>query len=178
MAFADAGGLRQPAWSAPAIAALSCAGIGLHLALRWVVAARPAVQLFPLHVVLALGGVPLVASLVLKTIRRQFGSDLLAGLSIVTATLLQEYLAGAVVVLMLAGGEALEAYAVGRASSVLQALARRMPLVAHRRTARSSVEDVALADIVVGDELIVHPHEICPVDGVVVDGRGVMDESY
>jgi len=119
----------------------------------------------------------IVAGLLLKAIRREFGSDLLAGVSIVVAVLLEEYLAGAVVVLMLAGGQALEAFAVGRASSVLKALAQRMPLVAHRRAA-GVVEDVALTVVRVGDELIVHPHEICPVDGIVVHGRGVMDESY
>ena len=116
-------------------------------------------------------------SLALKLVRRQFGSDLLAGISIVAAVLLQEYLAGALVVLMLSGGEALEAFALGRASSVLQALARRMPLVAHRRT-NNQVAEVSLDDVRVGDELIVYPHEICPVDGVVIEGHGVMDESY
>ena len=35
-----------------------------------------------------------------------------------------------------------------------------------------------LDDVQVGECLIVFPHEICPVDGVVVEGRGVMDESY
>ena len=40
------------------------------------------------------------------------------------------------------------------------------------------ITDVALADIVVGDTLVIYPHDICPVDGVVIEGRGVMDESY
>jgi P-type E1-E2 ATPase len=57
-----------------------------------------------------------------------------AGISIVTSALPGEYLAGALVVLMLSGGEALEAYAVWSASSLLEALARRMPSVAHRRS--------------------------------------------
>src|SRR5581483_3557038 len=87
----------------------------------------------PLVVCLVLGGMPLVAELLFKMVRRQFGSDLLAGISIVTSVLLGEYLAGTLVVLMLSGGEALEAYAVRRASSVLQALARRLPSFAHRR---------------------------------------------
>ena len=177
MAAAEAARPPESAWSTAAIAALACAGIAIHLTLRLGLTARPAVQLFPLHVVLALGGLPLVAGLLLKAIRRQFGSDLLAGVSIVVAVLLEEYLAGAVVVLMLAGGQSLEAFAVGRASSVLKALAQRMPLVAHRRAA-GAVEDVALTVVRVGDELIVYPHEICPVDGIVVHGRGVMDESY
>jgi cation transport ATPase len=131
----------------------------------------------PLYGVLALGGTPLVLDLVRKALRRQFGSDLLAGISIVTSVLVGEYLAGALVVLMLSGGQALEAFAVERASSVLQALARRMPSVAHRRL-DGRVEDVSLDAVRIGDELVVFPHEICPVDGRILSGRGVMDESY
>jgi heavy metal translocating P-type ATPase len=159
------------------IAALAVVGILIHLALRWSGGTSPTARDLPLHAVLIAGGVPLVLSLALKAIRRQFGSDLLAGISIVVAVLLGEYLAGALVVLMLSGGETLEAFALGRASSVLHALARRMPLVAHRRV-NHQLTEVPLSDVQIGDELIVYPHGICPVDGVVVEGRGVMDESY
>src|ERR1700720_2308214 len=78
---------------------------------------------------------------------------------------------------MLSGGEALEAYAVRSASSVLAALAKRMPSVAHRKQ-DGQVADVALDAVAVGDTLVVFPHEICPLDGTVVEGHGVMDESY
>ena len=159
------------------IAGIAVAGIAAHLGLRWGPFAGQAVQDVPLYVVLVVGGVPLVVALAIKLVRRQFGSDLLAGISIVASVLLGEYLAGALVVLMLSGGEALEAFALGRASSVLQALARRMPLRAHRRV-NNHVAEIALEDIAIGDELIVYPHEICPVDGLIVEGRGVMDESY
>ena len=159
------------------IAGVAVAGITTHLGLRWGPVAWQFAQDVPLYAVLALGGVPLVLSLALKLVRRQFGSDLLAGISIVTSVLLEEYLAGALVVLMLSGGQALEVFALGRASSVLQALARRMPLVAHRRV-NGHVAEVALEDVRTGDELVVYPHEICPVDGLVVEGHGVMDESY
>jgi len=76
----------------------------------------------PLLVALVVGGIPLVGGLLLRLVRFEFSSDLLAGISIVTAVLLGEYLAGAFVVLMLSGGQALEAYAVRRASSALLAL--------------------------------------------------------
>src|SRR5688572_500249 len=162
---------------ASGIAALALAGIFTHLVLRWGTDTSPMTKALPLYVVLVGGGMPLVLSLALKLLRREFGSDLLAGISIVAAVLLQEYLAGVLVVLILSGGEALEAFALGRASSVLQALARRMPLVAHRCVNRQ-IAEVPLRDVHVGDELVVYPHEICPVDGVIVDGHGVMDESY
>ena len=119
----------------------------------------------------------LVYELLSKLLKREFGSDLLAGISIVTSVLLGEYLAGSIVVLMLSGGEALESYALKSASSVLAALAQRMPSVAHRKRG-SEILDVALEEIAVGDALVVYPHDICPVDGVVIEGHGVMDESY
>jgi heavy metal translocating P-type ATPase len=156
---------------------LAVIGIVMHLLLRWGADVPRATAVIPLYIVLLGGGLPLVGSLALKLIRRQFGSDLLAGISIVAAVILEEYLAGALVVLMLSGGEALEAYALGRASSVLHALARRMPLVAHRRM-DGHVTEVSLDAVRIGDVLVVYPHEICPVDGAVVEGHGVMDESY
>ncbi len=158
-----------------AIALFALGGIAAHLVIRigfpgpWLEA--------PLHAVLWLGGVPLILELLGKAFRGEFGSDLLAGLSILTALLLGEYLAGALVVLMLSGGAALEDFAVRRASSVLDALARRVPSVAHRRNGET-VEDLELQAVQPGDLLVLFPHEICPVDGEVVEGRGVMDESY
>jgi heavy metal translocating P-type ATPase len=145
--------------------------------LRFIFHAQAEVSQLPLLAALGLGGVPLVWDLLAKLFRREFGSDLLAGISIVTSVILGEYLAGTLVVLMLSGGEALESYAVRSASSVLQALAKRMPSVAHLKR-NSTLEDVALKDVQIGDVLLVLPHEICPIDGTVVEGHGVMDESY
>jgi heavy metal translocating P-type ATPase len=158
------------------IAGLALLAIVAHLLLRFAVG-LPQVAQWPLLAALAVGGVPLVGELVVHLWRREFGSDLLAGISIVTSVLLGEYLAGTLVVLMLSGGGALENYAVRSASSVLEALARRMPSLAHRQQ-DGSLLDVALDDVAVGDQLVVLPHEICPVDGVVIAGHGVMDEAY
>jgi heavy metal translocating P-type ATPase len=131
----------------------------------------------PLIAMLIIGGGLLVADLLSKLLQGTFGSDLLAGVAIVTSLLLGEYVAGVLVVLMLSGGEALESRAVSRAGDVLNALARRMPTVAHRRL-EGRLADVPLAELAVGDTIVVLPHEICPVDGTVVAGRGTMDESY
>jgi heavy metal translocating P-type ATPase len=126
---------------------------------------------------LVAGGSYLVFGLLVRLVHGEFGSDLLAGISIVTSVLLGEYLAGTLVVLMLSGGQALEAYAVRRASSALATLARRMPSAAHRSRG-GSLEDVPLDAVAVGDLVVVFPHETCPVDGTVTDGHGTMDESY
>ena len=144
---------------------------------RWFPGRSLTLAELPLVVMLVLGGVPLVWDLLTKLFAGTFGSDLLAGISIVTSVLLGEYLAGVLVVLMLSGGAALESRAVSRAGDVLAALARRMPTLAHRKTT-AGITDVPLGEITVGDVIVVLPHEICPVDGTVVSGRGAMDESY
>ncbi len=159
------------------IAALAAVGIVAHLVLRFGVAAEVTKQLWPLWLVLLVGGVPLTLELLAKLIRLEFGSDLLAGISIVTSVFLGEFLAGSLVVLMLSGGEALESYAIRSASRALEALARRMPSIAHRRE-NGRMFDVDLTRVRIHDELVVFPHEICPVDGTVVAGHSAMDESY
>src|SRR5688500_718334 len=92
------------------IAALASVGIAAHVVLRFAVGAEGRLSQVPLIVVLAFGGTALVYDLLKKLFHREFGSDLLAGISIVTAVLLGEVLAGTIVVLMLSGGEALEDY--------------------------------------------------------------------
>ncbi len=150
------------------VAAFTTLAIASFLALR---------SDLPLYAALVLGGAPLVWNLGRKLIAREFGSDLLAGLAIVSAALMQEYLVACIVILMLSGGAALEQYATRSASSVLSALAKRTPQFAHRKTG-DETEDISLDRVAIGDHLVVLPHEICPVDGTVVDGTGSMDEAY
>lgn len=122
--------------------------------------------------------IPLSIELVREVLKGNFSVDLLAFLSIAVALFLKEYWVAAIVVLMLSGGKSLEEYATHRASSVLGALARRMPQIAHRVEHDRSVADVNISSVVVGDRLILYPHELCPVDGIVTEGSGTMDESY
>ncbi len=158
------------------IALFTCAAIIFHLLLRYAWRVGPT-DVWPLYLALLAGGIPLLIGLAGQLFKLEFGSDWLAGFSIVTATLLHEYLVACIVVLMLSGGSALEQYATRRASSALRALVRRMPTIAHRVTdAGSTVIDIQ--GVVVGDALAIFPHEICPVDGEVIEGHGEMDESY
>ncbi len=154
---------------------LSILGITIHLALRWTIPYE--YSLYPLYIVLAFGGGPLVFTLARKLIAFEFSSDLLAGISIVTSVLLDQYLAGSLVVLMLSGGTSLENYAIRAASKVLEALAKRAPTIAHRKK-NERLEEILVDKIAIGDALVVLPHEICPVDGDVFEGHGVMDEAF
>jgi heavy metal translocating P-type ATPase len=156
---------------------MAAAGIAVHLAMRFSSDNLRHWANVPLYVTLLAGGLPLLVQLARKLWAWEFGSDFLAGVSIVTAVLLRQYLVAAIVVLMLSGGTALEEYASRRASRVLDELAKRMPGTAHRK-AEQGLVDIPAHDIVVGDTLVVLPHEICPVDGVVFEGQGAMNEAY
>jgi heavy metal translocating P-type ATPase len=158
----------------------SLLAIAAHFFLRWAglspIGALAAADI-PLVATIILGGIPLVFQILWKLLRRDLGADLLAVLALVTGAWLGEYLAAVLIILMLAGGRALETYAVRKASSVLLALAERMPSTAHRKRGER-IEEITLADIAIGDEIVIFPHETAPVDGVVVNGHGSMDESY
>jgi heavy metal translocating P-type ATPase len=159
------------------LAILSIIGILLHVILRFGLHLAPTLNSIPLLATLVIGGIPMIYDLLRKLSKREFGADLLGGISIVASVLLGEYLAGSIIVLMLAGGAALESYALRSASSVLAALANRMPSIAHRKSGQEIV-DVSLESVAIDDQLVIYPHDICPVDGVVIDGHGMMDESY
>jgi heavy metal translocating P-type ATPase len=171
--------IKKPSmWTAPTVISLfALVSILCHLVLRYLLHSPRITWQAPLILVLIGGGIPLILPLTRKLLKREFGSDHLAGISIITSVILGEYLVGVIVILMLSGGTALEQFASRRASSVLDALARRMPQVAHRR-AGANLVDVKIAEIAIGDVLAIFPHEICPVDGAVIEGQGKMNEAY
>lgn len=121
-------------------------------------------------------GIPVAWRTFRGMLRGEFAADVVAMLAIVGALLLGQPLAGLVVVLMQTGGEALDAYAVARASNAVEALEADAPRHAHR-VVDDRVSDIDAAAIVPGDALLVRPGELVPADGVVVDGTSHVDTS-
>lgn len=120
--------------------------------------------------------VPLTLSVVRDLRRGKPGVDVIALLAMAAALVVGQYAAGAIIALMLSGGLALEAFADARARRELDALLAHAPRVVHRH------EDGALTtpeiqDVRPGDLLLVKTGEIVPVDGFVVNGPAVLDES-
>ncbi len=120
--------------------------------------------------------VPLVWSVARSILSGDVGVDAIAIVAIAGALALGEYVAAAVVALMLAGGNALEESATRRARRELRALVERAPKIAHRRTG-TIVEEVPADAVDVGDVVIVRGGEVVPVDGVVESDEAVVDES-
>ncbi|MFO0092738.1 MAG: HAD-IC family P-type ATPase [Gemmatimonadaceae bacterium] len=125
---------------------------------------------------LVLTGLPVAWRTFRGLLRGEFAADVVAMLAILGAVLLQQPLAGLVVVLMQTGGEALDAYAVARASSAVEALEADAPRTAHR-VVDGRVTDIDAGVIDPGDELLVRPGELVPCDGVVLSGTSHVDTS-
>ncbi|QBJ94617.1 heavy metal translocating P-type ATPase [Rhodococcus sp. ABRD24] len=120
--------------------------------------------------------IPAVGWVVAAVRRRSVGVDLIAVLSLIGTLAVHEYLAGALIAVMLATGRTLDAAAERRASRDLRALLERAPRTAHRMVG-DAVTTVPLESIVAGDRLMVKPGEVVPVDGWVESGTAVLDES-
>ena len=126
--------------------------------------------------IIVLGAVPLIWEILVQLIHKEFGVDLIALLAIIGSVLLQEYLAGAIIVLMLAGGTALEAFALRRAQQSLSALAERAPRSAHIWQGDQLVT-IQAEEVEVGMEVVIKPGELIPVDGFVTKGASSVSEA-
>lgn len=108
--------------------------------------------------------------------RRRAGVDLIAVLSLVGTLLVGEYVAGALIAVMLATGRALDAAAERRAKHDLTALLAHAPRSARRRIG-DQVRIVPLAEVGIGDLLVVGPGEVVPVDGLIEGSVALLDEA-
>lgn len=112
----------------------------------------------PLLIAIVVGGIPSILQIIFKLLKGDLGADTLAAIALITAVILNQYLAAVLIILMLSSGQAFEAFAMRKASSVLLALAERMPTIVHRKIPEG-IEDIPLMNIRIGDKIIVYPHE-------------------
>jgi heavy metal translocating P-type ATPase len=119
---------------------------------------------------------PTLYSSVLGLLRGRTGVDLIAVLAMAGTLALSQYLAGAILALMITGGTALERYAMSRAERELTALLSRAPRIAHRRSGET-VMDVPADEVAVGDRLLVKTGEVVPTDGLLEGSSAVLDEA-
>jgi heavy metal translocating P-type ATPase len=120
--------------------------------------------------------VPLTWSVLRSLLHGDLGVDVIALLAMAGALALGEYLAGAVIALMLAGGNALEVFASARARRELTALVERAPRTARRRTG-AGWEEIPAEEVEVGDVLLVRAGEVVPTDGALASEHATIDES-
>lgn len=124
--------------------------------------------------------VPVLAALlydIAASLRRaEVGLDIVAALSMTAALTVGENLAAVVVALMYSGGQYLEAFAEGHARREMTAILVRVPRTAVRYS-NSIIEEVGLETIAPGDRLLIRQGDVVPVDGTVISGVAILDQS-
>ncbi|EGX58325.1 putative cadmium-transporting ATPase [Streptomyces zinciresistens K42] len=125
---------------------------------------------------LAVGGATFVPGTLRGLLRGRLGVGLLMTIAAVGAVGLGEYGEAATLAFLFSIAEGLEGYAVARTQHGLRALLDLVPSTANVR--RGGIEtEVAVADLRVGDVLLVKPGERIATDGVVAAGRSALDTS-
>ena len=132
------------------------------------------------QLLISLTGLVLAISMFIEMVKTlmsgKYGVDLLAITAIIATLAVGEYWAAMIILLMLVGGDTLEDYAAKKANSELKALLANSPQYAHRIENGHPVE-IGVDDVNVGDKLLVKPKEQVPVDGHILIGSTMFDES-
>ncbi|WP_435832951.1 heavy metal translocating P-type ATPase [Nocardia vinacea] len=165
---------RVGGWLEPALVVVTVAALAIG-AVLWVFGLRGAADGFWIAATVA-AFVPALVWMIATLVKGRAGVDLIAVLSLAGTLWVGEYLAGALIAVMLAGGRALDAAAERRASRDLRALLEHAPRSARRRVG-DEVTVIALGQVVVDDVLVVAAGEIVPVDGRILNTVAVLDES-
>lgn len=139
--------------------------------------------LFPMYInsLLALtaalvGGAPIVAAGVNALAHRNLDVDFLASIAIVASLLIGQFLAAAVVALMLTGGAILEDYTARRTSRAIEKLLESAPKAARVRR-NGEITEIPITEVMEKDIVLVKPGERIPVDGVVVNGHASVNQA-
>ena len=108
---------------------------------------------------------------------RTLDIDLLMVIAALAAAAVGAPAEGAVLLFLFSLSTTLEMLALGRARREVEALMALRPETALRKTAAGEIEEVAISELRVGDVLVVRPGAKIPVDGIIIDGDGHLDES-
>lgn len=103
--------------------------------------------------------------------------DLLMVVAAVAAAAVGAPFEGAVLLTLFSISTTLEERALGRARRAIEALMELRPETALRRDSDGTVSEVAAADLQVDDVVVLRPGARIPADGVIVGGRGSLDEA-
>jgi len=123
-----------------------------------------------------MGGSMITIKSIAALLRGNFGVDVLAAIAIWISIFTEEYLAAAIVMIMLNGGELAEDFTASRSSKAIDELVESSPMTARVRRNGEEVE-VSLGEVKIGDIVLVNPSEKIPIDGIVVKGSGLVNQA-
>ncbi len=108
---------------------------------------------------------------------RKFEIDFLMLLAAMGAGVLGEWFEGALLLFLFTLGHALEGFAMSRARRAIEELAKLVPETALRIDSSGTENEVAVAELAVGDHVLVKPNTRIPADGFIVLGESSVNQA-
>ena len=136
-------------------------------------------EVFGLDLVLLaalVGGIPIVLGAVKGLLSKDMNVGVLISIALIASLLVEEYIAGAIVVFIMLVGELLENIIVAKTGNAIRKLMDLKPKTARVRRADGEVV-LPVEEVKLGDRVLVKPGESIPVDGVVVSGQGAVNQA-
>ncbi len=146
---------------------------------EWLGVFRRLDELAPLPIgaaIVIVGGLPVFRNVLRAALHRQIISHTLMTLGVLAALLVGEWVTAAIVVVFMRVGAYVENFTTASARRAVKELAALSPQTA--RVERAGKEhQVPIAEVRVGEIVVVRPGEKVPVDGEVTDGQATMDQA-
>nr|WP_313593155.1 cation-translocating P-type ATPase [Leuconostoc lactis] len=129
--------------------------------------------------VAVMGGIPIVLRAVSALRYKIISIELLVSIAVISAIIISEFSEAGIVIWLFTIGDVLEAMTLAKTRNAIKALVQMAPKKAIKITddATKTQQEVAIDDVVVGDQLLVKPGSQVPVDGHVVNGSGHVNEA-
>ena len=172
--------MKRVSFDTPTLMSLLTAlGMILATAGTWPPAEGLATFRWPgLALVYVAGGVPAAWSALSALWReRILDIDLLMVVAAMAAAAVGAPFEGAVLLMLFSVSTTLEHQALGRARRAVEALMALRPETAFRKNEDGTVEEVPAAELAIGDVVVLRPGARVPTDGVILHGRGGIDEA-
>jgi len=132
---------------------------------------------FPIGFVIVIaGGWPVFRNVIRATLRRQIISHTLMTIGVIAALAVGEWVTAAIVVVFMRVGEYVENFTTESARRAVKELTAIAPQTARVERGNAEVE-IPVAEVKVGEIVIVRPGEKIPVDGEVISGQATIDQS-
>ena len=124
------------------------------------------------------GGIPVARHAYQEIwVAHNLGINSLMVIAVTGAMLIGEWAEAAIVVALFSLGEALEGYAAERVRGALDSLLDLVPPVALRLNAAGAAEEVPVAELRLGDRVLIRPGDRVSVDGHVLAGASAVDQA-
>ncbi len=132
---------------------------------------------FPIGVLIVIaGGLPIYRNVIRATLKRQVISHTLMTIGVIAALVVGEWVTAAIVVVFMRVGDYVENFTTESARRAVKELTAIAPQTA--RVEREGAEiELPVAEVKVGEIVIIRPGEKIPVDGEVISGHATLDQS-